>query len=263
MTIWNISLFNDTLCSFLLWRRCRFNTFCILSFNKVRGKEKKHLKEKRWYYYLYISQQWGLWDPLTMRKYLLQHKIHFLFKIFSYCVPNMLFKLGILSSAAHHLCAVFYTLFCWQYECMCDGCLKYKEMSSRLRAKWASRLIRVYMVSRSSPVGNRLFLLHLTAEYQSGRFTVGPFCMSRLLQLFVTPCQGSSTRSSAPTEARALGLAWKCVHDSGLSGMYVFVCSCMSTRLCVLACLFACVLEGQCQDAASSKLGLTAGDALG
>lgn len=88
------------------------------------------------------------------------------------------------------------------------------------------------LVSCSSPVRNRLVFLHHTAEYQSGRFTVGPFCMSRLLQLFVTPCQGSSARSSAPTEACELGLACKCVHDSGLSGMYVFV----YLLTCSLAC---------------------------
>ena len=79
-------------------------------------------------------------------------------------------------------------------------------------------------------------LLHHTVEYQSGRFTVGPFCMSRLLQLFVTPCQCSSACFSASTKAFwvcVLGLACKCVHDSGM-------CLCVRVFVCLLTCLLAC-----------------------
>lgn len=86
--------------------------------------------------------------------------------------------------------------------------------------------------------------LHQRVENQSGRFTVGPFAMSGLLQLFIIPCQGS--RALSPLHPpRPVGCLCSeyhaCVLMTTDPGMHMHVC------VCVIACLFASVLQGYCQ----------------
>ena len=109
-----------------------------------------------------------------------------------------------------------------------------------------ARLIQAYVIAFCCGAllqKKQAHFLHHRIEHQSGRFSVqGPFCMSELLQLFVTPCQDSSARCSAPTKAWyvcvcVLIAACMCVHDSRLRNAST-VC------VCVCVCPLVCLLEG-------------------
>lgn len=134
-------------------------------------------------------------------------------------------------------CAVIQSVFGRQCDCMCGGWLK--RSIGFLSDSQVNSALRVGLVLLGTLCKERARSLHQRAENQSGRFTVGPFAMSGLLQLFVIPCQGSSALSTAQglLGARACGRPGN-----------VYTCVCM--YMCVLVCLFACVLEGNRQGGA-------------
>lgn len=85
-------------------------------------------------------------------------------------------------------------------------------------------------------------LLQQIVEYQSARFTVGPFCMSGLLQLFVTPL----SRLKCFLLCTHQGLLSVCAQINAQARSWQWAHEC--PRVCVPLYL-PCVLEGQCQGA--------------
>lgn len=176
-------------------------------------------------FYFSHMQQWGSWDT---RRLISKASVSVMCsnikyvsfwchrKMFFWCFPHIECKWVAFS--------FMYDPYPWQ----CELIKMQKQSLSGLRD---------FLTLWSSPVHEPGSFLQCT--YQSGRFTLGPFCMSRLLQLFVTPWQDSSACSSAATKAlwaRALSLWHASFSTAEDTVVYVRVCASASMVLCTFAC---------------------------